>query len=251
MKKTPLLVALTAAVSAAAVGHVYLTRLEAEVSGGKKVAVLTVGEDVALGSALSDKVLAVRDVPEAYVDARHVRASDAKKVVGARVSTALRANDAVLWSDVSSGGSTRTLSGLVERGMRAVAIEGKAADFDGLLRPGDRVDVLFTASQGTDQPGSTVTLLQNLLVLSVGGSMAKTNEVSSKLTARGGVVTLSASVEDAQILTQAKERGRLSLTVRNADDINLAAGVPETTARDLEQAALGERGKRPAAGGRP
>lgn len=250
MKKTPLLVALTAAVAAGAVGHVYLTRLEAEVSGGKKVAILTAGEDVPLGAALSEKALAVRDVPEAYVDARHVRAADAKKVVGARVSTALRANDAVLWSDVSSGSSTRTLSTLVERGMRAVAIETKAADFDGLLRPGDRVDVLFTTSQGSE-PGSTVTLLQNLLVLSVGGSMAKTNEASSKLGPRGGIVTLSASIEDAQILTQAKERGRLSLTVRNADDIQLAAGVPETTARDLEQAALGERGKRLTAGGRP
>ncbi len=249
MNKTPLLVALTAAVAAAAVGHLYLTRLEAETSGGRKVAVLMASEDVALGSTLAEKSLAVRDVPEAYLDARHVRATDAKKIVGARVSTALRANDSVLWSDVSSGGSTRMLSTLVERGMRAVAIEGKSTDFDGLLRPGDRVDVLFTANQ-SEQPGSTVTLLQNLLVLSVGGSIVKTTEAQSKLS-RGGTVTLSASVEDAQVLTQAKERGRLSLTVRNADDIVVAAGVAETTARDLDQAALGQREKRLATRARP
>jgi Flp pilus assembly protein CpaB len=46
-------------------------------------------------------------------------------------------------------------------------------------------------------------------------------------------VTLSATVEQAQVLTQAQQRGRLSLTLRNSDDIALAEGLPETTSRDL------------------
>jgi pilus assembly protein CpaB len=242
MNKTPLLIALTSAVAAGVVGHLYLARLEAELSGGRKVAVLLASEDVMLGSTLSEKSLVVRDVPEAYVDARHVRASDLKKIVGARVSMPLRANESVLWSDVSSGASVRLLSTLVERGMRAVAIEGgKAADFDGLLRPGDRVDVLFTPDQGAE-PRATITLLQNLLVLSVGGSMAKTTDGQNKLTNRGGIVTLSASVADARVLTHAKEEGRLSLTIRNADDIALA-----TTGGTTERA----RDERVSSGARP
>jgi pilus assembly protein CpaB len=243
MNKTPLLIALTAAASAGVVGHLYLSRLEAELSGGRKVAVLMASEDVPLGSTLSEKSLVVRDVPEAYLDSRHVRANDMKKIVGARMSMPLRANESVLWSDVSSGASVRLLSTLVERGMRAVAIDGgKAADFDGLLRPGDRVDVLFTPDKGAEQ-SATVTLLQNLLVLSVGGSMAKTSDGPSKLTSRGSIVTLSASVGDAQILTHAREQGRLSLTIRNADDIALTTSGNGATDRD--------RDRRVAAGARP
>jgi Flp pilus assembly protein CpaB len=133
-----------------------------------------------------------------------------------------------------------------------VAIESRAGAFDGLLRPGDRVDVLFTAGSGTE-PGSTVTLLQNLLVLSVGGSVAKTSEGGARVPGalRGGSVTLSASVADAQLITQAKERGQLSLTLRNADDIALATGVTETTAQDLRQATLGAAAPRSAPGDHP
>ncbi len=252
MKKSPLLIALAFAVAAGAVGHLYLARLEAEVSGGPKVSLLVAAEEVPLGSTLSEKALAVRDVPEAYVDARQIHASDSKKILGARVSTALGANDAILWSDVAGASTTRALSTLVERGMRAVAIEARAGSFDGLLRPGDRVNVLFTASSGSE-PGATSTLLQNLLVLSVGGSVAKTSEGGARAPGaqRGGSVTLSASVTDAQLITQAREHGRLSLTLRNADDIALATGVAETTAQDLRQATVGGGVEQRAKGGRP
>jgi Flp pilus assembly protein CpaB len=250
MKKTSLLLSLAAAVAAVGAGHLYLTRLEAEISGGPKLAVLVAAEDVALGTPLSEKLVALRDVPQAYLDSRQIRGADVKKVLGARVSTALKANDGVLWSDVSSAnGSTRVLSGLVERGMRAVAIDARSGNFEGLLRPGDRVDVLFTAGAKGGDVGSTVTLLQNLLVLSVGGNIAKVDEASGRGSWHAGSVTVAASVEDAQILTQAKERGRLSLTLRNSGDITLAEGLPETTSRELEPGALAARERRSLHGG--
>jgi pilus assembly protein CpaB len=236
MKRTPLITCLGASVAAALVGHLYLQRLEAEVSGGPKLALLVASEDLPLGTRLTESKLAVRDVPEAYVDPRQVRASEAKRLVGVRLSTALKANDSVLWSDVSRGSSsTRLLSGLVERGMRAVSIEARSSDFDGLLRPGDRVDVLFTeGAQGGG--GATRTLLQNLLVLSVGSDMATVDEKGRRGgVARAGSVTLGVSVEAAQIITHAEGQGRLSLTLRNSDDIVVAENLPETTTSTLER----------------
>jgi hypothetical protein len=44
------------------------------------------------------------------------------------------------------------------------------------------------------------------------------------------------SLEHAQVLTQAQLRGRLILTLRNAEDITLIEGLPETTAKDLSPA---------------
>lgn len=243
MKRTPLLLCLVSGLGATVLGHLYLNRLEAEVSGGPKVALLVASEDLPLGATLTEKALAVRDVPEAYVSERQVRASGAKRVIGVRLSTALRANDPVLWSDLGRGpGSARLLSGLIERGMRAVSIDARAADFDGLLRPGDRVDVLFTEGEAT----STTTILQNVLVLSVGSDIAAVDDTSSRTsTVRGGTVTLAVNAEGAQAITQAKAHGRLTLSLRNADDVAVVDNLPETSRATLER--LGSSGREQAA----
>lgn len=233
-KRQAFLLSLGAALAAAGLGHLYLVRLEQEVAGGTKVSVLVASEDVSMGATLSSKAVALRDLPQAYLESRHIRASDAKRVLGVRVTAGIKANEAVLWSDLAElQGPARTLSTLVQKGTRAVSIDGRAADFDGLLRPGDRVDVLFTAATKGDEPSSTATLLQNLLVLSVGGNVGRADEAPKGSFARSGSVTLAASVEQAQIVTQAKERGRLSLTLRNPNDITLVEDVPEATGKNL------------------
>jgi pilus assembly protein CpaB len=247
MKKAVLITSLGAALGSALLGHLYFTRLEAEVSGGAKIPVLVAAEDVPLGATLTEKVIAVRDVPQAYLDSRQVRASDARKVLGTRLASVLKANETVLWSDLAaSGGQVRVLSSLVERGMRAVAIDSKTGTFDGLLRPGDRVDVLFTEGGKGNETGSTITLLQNLLVLSVGSNIAKADDAPGRIASSFGTVTLSATIEQAQLITQAKERGRLSLTLRNSDDIQLTDSVGETSAKDLTASAFEARAKRAA-----
>lgn len=237
MKKPVLIAASVAALAGLGLSHLYLNRLEAEASGGPKVSILVVSEDLPIGAVLTDENLAARDVPQAYVEERNVRAADAKKVIGVRVAGGLRANEAVLWSDLTKFSEhARVLSGLVQNGLRAVTVDARSADFDGLLRPGDRVDVLFTTPSKDAEGGVTTTLLQNLLVLSVGGDLGKRDTASKDDTGaagRTGSVTLSATLEQSQLLTQAKERGKLGLTLRNPDDIQLVEGVPETSAKDV------------------
>jgi len=236
MKKVGIITALVAAAGSVGLLHVYLQRLEAEISGGPKIAVLVAAEDIALGTALTEKSLVVRDVPQAYVEQRHVRSSELKKVLGARTACGLKVNESLLWSDLAQfADHSRVLSGLIQNGMRGFALDGKSATFDGLLRPGDRVDVVFTSAEKEGASGSTVTLLQNLMVLSVSGEITR-SEDSSKVSAARGSVTLSATVEQAQLLTQAEKRGRLTLTLRNAEDIALLESVPETTDKDLVNA---------------
>lgn len=234
MKRSWLIATAAAALGTVLLGHLYLQKLETEVSGGPKVGVLVSSQDVPVGGVISEQRLAVRDIPQAYVETRHVRAEDAKKVVGTRVAGGLKAGELLLWTDLEKfQNHTRVLSGLVQSGARAVALDARSADFDGLLRPGDRVDVLLTQG-GKESAGSTLTLLQNLLVLSVGGSTVREeDEDGSANFGRGDSVTLSVTVQQAQVLTQARERGRLTLTLRSAGDITLVEGVPETTARDL------------------
>ena len=251
MKRVFVIATAAAALGTALLGHLYLGRLEAEVSGGPRLGVLVAAADVPVGATLSEKQLAVRDIPQAYVEGRHVRASEAKKVLGNRVAGGLKAGEALLWSDLEKfQNQTRVLSGLVQQGSRALAIDNRSADFQGLLRPGDRVDVLLTTG-GKEEGGATLTLLQNLLVLSVGASMVRPDDDSGggqKAASRGGSVTLSTTVAQAQLLTQAQQRGRLTLTLRNAGDITLVEGLPETTGKDLVPAR--DPGEKPLTGAR-
>lgn len=232
MKKS-IAISVAAAIAALGLGHLYLQRLESEVSGGERVAIIVAAEDIAIGELLKKDQLAIREIPQAYVEDRHVRAKDQKDIVGARASAALKANESVLWTDVGTFGQrSRVLSGLVQNGMRAIAVDGSVTDFDGLLRPGDHVDVLLSTA-GDDVAGAlTVTLLQNLLVLSSGGDLGREDTRNAKRT-RGGLVTLSATAEQAQLITQAKDRGRLSLTLRNPADIEIIEKLPETADKDV------------------
>jgi len=229
MKKTAVAASLLAGLLSVGLGHVYFQRLEAEVSGGPKVRVLVAVKDVPVGGILAEKLIGVREIPRAYVEQRNVRAQDLKKVIDARIGAGLKANDTILWSDMEKfSDKSRVLSGLVQQGMRAVPLDGADVDFGGLLRPGDRVDVLLTVGDRGNDTGSTRTLLQNLLVLSVGRNIARANETVGRLRS-GGIVTLGASVENAQVLAQARRRGELSLTLRNSEDITMVEGLPETT----------------------
>ena len=237
MKKIGLLASLIAALGAAALVHLYLQRLEAEVSGGPRISVLVAAEDVPIGAALTEKALALRDLPQAYIEARHIRANDLKRVIGVQVGSGLKANETVLWSDLNKfSDHAKVLSGLIQNGLRAVSLDGRTLDFEGLLRPGDRVDVLFTNTSKDDGASSTSTILQNLLVLSVGGHIARTSEPANSSTVRGTSVTVSATVEQAQLLAQAQLRGKINLSLRNCDDIAVVEGVPETYAKDLQTA---------------
>jgi pilus assembly protein CpaB len=231
MNRLGILLCSGSALASLGLGYLFTQRLEVEVAGGPKTSVLVAAEDIPVATTLKEKHLAVRDIPRAYLESRHVPASDLKKVVGQRVTDAIKANEALLTTDVAKLAERRSLSGHVTNGMRAVAIDGRAADFDGLLRPSDRVDVLLSMGGANDSSGTT-TLLQNLLVLAVGGTTLRTDN-NEKTFSRGATVTVGATVEQAQVLTEAMRRGKLTLTLRNGDDLTLVEGVQETTAKDL------------------
>lgn len=231
MKQLGLLLCMASAAASVGLGYLFTQRLEAEVSGGPRVPILVAAADIPIAASLTENLIAVRDVPRAYVESRHIPAADMKKVVGQRVIEGLKANEALLTSDLAKFSERKNLSGLIANGMRAVAIDGHSVDFQGLLRPGDRIDVLLSVGDQSGS-GSTSTLLQNLLVLSVGGTLERSEE-DKKTYSRGASVTVSATTEQAQILTESLRRGKLALTLRNPDDMTIVEGLVETNSVDL------------------
>jgi pilus assembly protein CpaB len=261
MNRKALLIAGVAAALGLLLLFMYQERFKTEASGGRPVPVLFAVQDIALGEPLTEAKLGVRNIPEAYVEDRHIRRSDLRRVIGVRVSAVVRANQAVLWTDLATtSDARRDLSSLVRNGMRAVTIRADAtSNFGGLIRAGDRVDVFATLAR-TNLEGERVTvpLLQNVLVLAAGrdtgGEAAQARQGTTgtqNTTQQTGdsinQITLSTTIDEAALLVFAQDRGRLSLVLRNPDDIAVVEGLPETGMNDLIQA----RGRAHATAPRP
>jgi pilus assembly protein CpaB len=222
----------------------YQQRFESEAAGGRPVPVLFAVQDIPMGDQLTEAKLGVRNIPEAYLEERHIRRQDLRRVIGVRVSTTIRANQAVLWTDLATNSDARReLSSLVSNGMRAVTIRADAqSTFGGLIRPGDRVDVLVTMARGTTEGDRiTLPLLQNVLVLAAGrdtggeAAAARPGQVQQSGSGETNQVTLSATIQESALMVFAQDRGRLSLVLRNPDDIAVVDGLPETSITDIIQ----------------
>ena len=215
----------------------YLNRFEQEVSGGRRVQVLSVVQPIERGALVTAEALAVSEVPIAYVEQRAVRAPDRSKVVGIRAAHALDPQDTLLWTDLAISSESRDLSSLVQPGKRAVTVRAGEAGSDpagsGLLRPGDYVDVLVTLrDEGMEHKStSAVVLLQRVLVLAVGSKTEPQGfaELRDQRVgqARERELTLSLKTEEVQLLSLARERGTLSVALRDPGDTKIIEGIAD------------------------
>ena len=236
MNRMALLIAVGAGVAGIALLFAHMRSFEKPASGGDPVSVLIASQEIPIGVAITEEMLAVRDLPESYVEERHIRVADARKVVGVRVNTSVQANESLLWTDLSTGSARRNLSGLIQSGKRAITVRGEDGTLNSLVRPGDRVDLLLTADRA-GQP-VTVPLLQNLLVLAVGDDVGGGASEGGKSTSNyaRNAVTIGVTLAQAQMISIATSKGKLTPVLRNPADIAVIDDLPETTGADVMSA---------------
>jgi pilus assembly protein CpaB len=97
--------------------------------------------------------------------------------------------------------------------MRAYSIDGNANPLGGLLRIGDHVDVLL------ETRGEATLLLEQVLVLAVGGQLKRVHD-EEKAPVRASGVTLSVTSAQAEELLVAESAGDLRLVLRNPEDLH-------------------------------
>ncbi len=229
MEKKALSVALAAAVVGFGLLQLYMHHFEAEATGGEKLSVLVVTRDLQAGDTLDRASLASRGLPQAYVESRHIRVADLDRVLGQRLAAPAKADEALLWTDLESLATpVRTLSTLVQEGMRAVSLHLSRGSLGNMLRPGDRVDVLWIANAGNNQQPAAAprTLLENVLVLAIGAQLTSANDATAA--ARSGdasQVTLSVTSDQGSAIALAETQGSLRLLLRNPDDISTSTAA--------------------------
>jgi pilus assembly protein CpaB len=132
-------------------------------------------------------------------------------LVGRVVKEKIQAARPILTTNLYSPGEYPPLQ--LDPGQRAVAIslDDSTSAVDGLVRPGEYVDVHFTPSSYRDQDrtgGLTMTLFKGVKVLAL-----HRGSYGASPAGRGGTaVTLALTEEQANILIQAREKGGLTLT---------------------------------------
>jgi pilus assembly protein CpaB len=237
MNRRALLVALVLASMGASLLYFYLRRFEQEASGGDKVKLLATSKPIERGTVITDDLLVVREIPQAYVEDRAVKANDKAKIVGLRVGNALGAQTTLMWSDLAvATDERRDLSNLVQPGNRAVSIRANNDDKSfALIHPGDYVDIVATMPTAEKADArSAIVLLQRVLVLAVGlDTEARTTVEGAKQSSRDLVLTVSVNIQETQLLALAVDKGKLSVALRNPEDPRVVEGLPDMSSTAL------------------
>lgn len=140
----------------------------------------------------------------------------------------LEKGEVFLTSDLYPQGMGPSVAERLKPGYRAMTVP--IVNY-GLASPGAQVDVLFrTVPQSkNDLDATTVTLLENVELLALGQS-----QVPGAVTRPGFEnVTLAVLPEQASALDIVKNRGELSLVLRNPNDIAMNAAAPPQTLETL------------------
>ncbi|OIQ50676.1 SAF domain protein [Pseudodesulfovibrio hydrargyri] len=132
------------------------------------------------------------------------------------------------------------VSALIEPGKRAMAVKGNSVmGLSGFVRPGDRVDVIVSMTQGKDEEPVTKLVLEQIKVIATGTQLSppdKDGEAASV-----DVYTLELTPEESERLALAATRGTLNFALRNEQDkervLTSGSTVPKTLAALRPQAA--------------
>lgn len=245
-KKKLLFAAIAVGILAAALLLLYANQIQKahEKEIGRKVSVVVAARNIPAGTPLDRGLVTYSEVPEQYLPANPIMGEEVELFLGAPLAVNVDAGKAILTSDFARVEVARDLASKVPLEERAMSIPvDMISGVSSLLKPGDRVDLLgtFPVSSKDDLipdangQGSvgyvTMTLLQNVTLLAVGQQLS---EINAQTNGRNGysTVTLSVTINEAELLTIAQTRGKLTLLLRNSDDVETAE-VGKTTLKEV------------------
>ena len=213
---------------------------------GPKATVVMAAGNIPAGTPLEPGLVTYAEVPEMYLPPNPIFEGDAPLFLGATLTVNVEAGTYIQTSDFARTEIARDLSSKVLRGERAMSIPvDNISGVSGLLKAGDRVDILATFPVTQDDqliPGQngntsvgyvTMSLLQNVTLLAVGQQLS---EINAQGNGRSGYssVTPSLTVQEAELITIAQTRGKLTLLLRNVEDIKVEEGGKMTLKGVLE-----------------
>jgi pilus assembly protein CpaB len=204
--------------AALAIHHTIERRLQdidARATAGGTLRVLVPKTDLARGTPLTSKVVAVREVPAEWVHSNAVTPDQFERIENQRLAHPAMRGETLLWSLLEAPRAPSFASRL-RAGRRAITVPvDEVSSISGMIEPGDRIDLL--AAVRKDQRAVLFALLQDVTVLATGaraGVEADGRDGRRSYT----TLTLEAAADDAQRVLAAREMGKLAAVLRAPGD---------------------------------
>lgn len=173
------------------------------------------------GAIVSSQNMAVRAVPKDYAPGTAVSPDEFVNVEGARLAVDMRAGE-VLLRGTLEGADISTFSTKIRNGVRAMTVAvDEVNSISGLLQPGDRVDLFFTAKPPNRRPATerTMLLMQDVLILATGRKVRPiVGEEEGGVGRAFTTITIESSPHDAQRLILAQKTGGITAVLRGPED---------------------------------
>ncbi len=220
--KMPLIIAAVLAAVGFGVAFLAIQRKEAEIrKGWNPVTAVVASVDISEGSAVTTDMLATRAFPEQFITASVIKPDSLSAIVNQKVMVALQKGDPLLWTQFETSKSIERLSTKVQKKARAITIAVDGINgVGGWIRPNDHVDLIGTFKDPDNGQQVAVTLLQNITVMATGKLTGNTNLNLVPENQRDYKnVSLLVIPEEAEFLVLAQELGRLTLSLRNEEDL--------------------------------
>lgn len=233
-RRTQLYLAVGLGLLAVVLLQVYIGRMKRSLTEGYEMReVLVARTDVPKGAPVTEKAIAIQGVPGKFLHPQALTPRDRDIISGQRAALDIRKGQPLLWSDIGaddpgSGG----LAGVIRENDRAISIPvDEVTSLSGLVKPGDHVDLLgtFLVQESSGSRSSTLTLLQNVVVLAVGTHYGGAGGSPRQF----NTVTFSVSPAEAELLTLAQEKGKLTLILRNSQNLKTEENLPRMTMDDI------------------
>lgn len=242
--KKLLIIAIACGVLAALLGWLYLKAKESQYRAAYQpasqvmVPVIVPKVEIDKSQSLTPENVAVMDVPRDYLPSNAVMADDWPRLENRMTVQALQKGRPITWDAVEQDGVSR-FSENVELGKRVKTVKvSKINSFDGMLRPGDRIDLLGTFSatdiglqeQSNYSDEVVINVLQDVEVLAAGREDAKGRKYENyydRSTPDGfnmNFSTLSLMLTPAQVarVELAEKAGELVAVLRHPKDSSSA-----------------------------
>ena len=220
MNRKNFILSLGAAVLCGAAAFLLLYQKAAEVEArSTPVSILVAARYIPAGSFLKNGMAELKSVPGAFVSPSAIR--DLQEVAGLTTLAPISAGEQILSNKFGEGRVTLALT--LNPGFRAYTLDvSETTGVGGLLRPGNRVDLLTKVASGKREVTSFV--YQDVLVLAVGRKLGSPSTGVSENQAEDegnyGTVTLAVTPEQAETLMFLQGQPlRLILRAPNDDDV--------------------------------
>lgn len=215
------LIAVAAALVTSFLIYLYLSGIDSTSNTAKTKIAYVAKEDIPAKVVITDKMIEPVKVPLDIT--LPIGVSDKNEIIGKMTKERIVKGEPILIERLLSEKMT-TMPYIIPKDKRAITIAvNEVSQVSTFLTPGDFVDVIATYEEKDKELGGkklhypryTKVLLQNVLVLGVGGSMEELRKPTSELPTS---VTLAISLVDAEKLILTEESGTLRLVLRPALD---------------------------------